>query len=339
MRDPATVIACGEANGQQAVQYVRDGHGLRIGNRKVLGAGALITIVLAVTAAAVFISHAGQGRSVTGKVFSGGHYGFSDPVAIAVSGAELWVVNEDGNSVTELNASNGHWVQTLSGASYGFNRPDAIVADGTRLWVANGGGLGSVTELSAEDGRLIQTISGGRYGFNYPQAITADATHVWVANNSGGANDDGSVTELDARDGRWVQTLSGSGYGFMHPVAIAVGGGHVWVGNYYGSYGGNSVTELSVADGRFVQAVAGGGPGFDDAAGIVYSGRAYMGWRLLPGFCDRTRRHRRSSSSEYLEEGSRSMDHRGQRRTCLGRKSQQSRRPTGHRLDHRAERG
>ncbi len=53
-----------------------------------------------------------------------------------------------GNSVTEFNASNGSWVQTLSGGSYGFNGPGDVAFDGTHLWVANRAG-NSVTDIPA----------------------------------------------------------------------------------------------------------------------------------------------------------------------------------------------
>ena len=95
-----------------------------------------------------------------------------------------------GDSVTELNASDGSWVQTLSGGSYGFNAPYAIAVDGAHVWVANSSG-DSVTELNASNGSWVQTLSGGNYGFNNPLAIAVDGSHVWVADANGN-----SVTEL-----------------------------------------------------------------------------------------------------------------------------------------------
>jgi hypothetical protein len=55
-----------------------------------------------------------------GTNFSGGSYGFNDPNAIAFDGTHLWVTNDLGSSVTELNASDGSWVRTVSGGSYGL---------------------------------------------------------------------------------------------------------------------------------------------------------------------------------------------------------------------------
>ena len=49
--------------------------------------------------------------------------------------------------MTELNAADGTWIQTLSGGNYGFNHPYGIAADRSHVWVANNAGQ-SVTELT-----------------------------------------------------------------------------------------------------------------------------------------------------------------------------------------------
>ena len=56
--------------------------------------------------------------------------------------------NAGGNSLTEINASDGSLVRTVSGADYGFNNPKGIVFDGTYLWVTNASG-NTVTEVFA----------------------------------------------------------------------------------------------------------------------------------------------------------------------------------------------
>ncbi len=105
--------------------------------------------------------------------FSGGSYGFDDPLAIAFDGRALWVPNYDSDSVTEVNASNGSWIRTLSGGSYGFDKPMGIAFDGTHMWVANQNG-NSVTEFDATNGSWIRTLSGGSYGFDDPVSIAFD---------------------------------------------------------------------------------------------------------------------------------------------------------------------
>ena len=69
-----------------------------------------------------------------------GSYGFDYPLGIAFDGTHLWVDNYGGNFVTERDASDGTWVQTLLGVSYGFNYPFGVAFDGSHLWVTNVGG-------------------------------------------------------------------------------------------------------------------------------------------------------------------------------------------------------
>jgi hypothetical protein len=81
------------------------------------------------------------------RTLSGGRYGFNSPVAIADDGVHVWVANGLGDSVTELDASNGQWVRTLSG----IPSPVAIAVGGARVWVVSAPdhGPGSVTEIPA----------------------------------------------------------------------------------------------------------------------------------------------------------------------------------------------
>ncbi len=207
------------------------------------------------------------------SVYSGRSYHFSNPLAIAVDGTHVWVANYSGNSVTELNASDGKWELTLSGGSYGFNEPGKIAVDGAYLWVPNSGG-DSVTELNASDGSWVRTLSGGSYGFDRPWAIAVDGSHLWVANQGG------SVTELNASDGSWVRTLSGGSYGFDGPWAIAADGTHLWVANNTNS-SGDSVTELNASDGSWVRTLSGGSYGFNGPYAIAVDGTHV--WVANPG--------------------------------------------------------
>ena len=75
-------------------------------------------------------------------------YQFNDPVNIASNGTRVWVTNNNGGSVTELNASTGALVKVLGGLSYQFSQPSAVAFDGTHVWVTNFGG-DSVTEFPA----------------------------------------------------------------------------------------------------------------------------------------------------------------------------------------------
>jgi DNA-binding beta-propeller fold protein YncE len=80
------------------------------------------------------------------RTLSGGSYGFCYPLGVAFDGTHIWVANSCGSSVTELNASDGSWVQTLTNASYGFSAPWGLAFDGTHIWVTNQSG-NTVTEV------------------------------------------------------------------------------------------------------------------------------------------------------------------------------------------------
>ena len=75
-------------------------------------------------------------------------YTFSDPYGVAFDGSHIWVANYGNDSVTELKASDGSFVQKLSSGSYVFNGPYGVAFDGSHIWVTNWGGK-SVTEINA----------------------------------------------------------------------------------------------------------------------------------------------------------------------------------------------
>ena len=195
-------------------------------------------------------------------ILSGGSYGFDGPGAVVSDGANLWVTNASGNSVTEFKASDGSWIQTLSDVSYGFDSPGAIAFDGTDLWVTNSAG-NSVTEIKASDGSLVRVLTDVSYGFDSPGAIAFAGTHLWVTNAAGN-----SVTEFKASDGSLVQVLSDVSYGFDSPGAIAFDGTDLWATNS----AGNSVTEFKASDGSLVQVLTDVSYGFDSPGAITFGG-------------------------------------------------------------------
>ncbi len=193
-------------------------------------------------------------------------WGFGQPNAVSSDGTDVWVLNSNGNSVTELSAATGALVQFISGSKYRIKQPEAISSDGTHVWVANSPfGGGSVTELSASTGALVQVIKGAQYGFAEPEGISSDGTHVWVPNSL-----TNSVTELSAATGALVQIISGASYGFGDPRAISSDGTHVWVPDPRT----NSVTELSAATGALVQVISGASYGFDQPETVSSDGHA-----------------------------------------------------------------
>ena len=68
-----------------------------------------------------------------GGPYSGDAYGFGQPAGVAFDGTHVWITNQNGNSVTQINADDGSLVQVLSDARYGLNGPAYIAFDGTHV--------------------------------------------------------------------------------------------------------------------------------------------------------------------------------------------------------------
>ncbi len=197
---------------------------------------------------------------------------FDSPSGLAFGGGHLWVTNEAGNSVSEIDPSTGSWITTLNAHKYGFRQPSAITRDGAYLFVANA--TGSVSELRASNGAFVRTIAGSRYHFVNPVAIEAAGSFVLVLNggrpNITGTSV-GSITVIRASNGSPVRTVSGASFAFDEPMALAVSGAVAFVADK----GDNSVTEVRIANGRLVRVVA--QQGLDAPDGIaIADGNAWV---------------------------------------------------------------
>lgn len=186
---------------------------------------------------------AGTGAVI--KSFVGTKDGITYPVALAVSGPYLWVVDSGYHGglggVTRIDSRNGSTL-TKNGTDYGFERPSSIAASGGRIWVLNDPYRGrlSVTEINASDGSFIRRLSGPQYDFGMyvhylqyrPEGIAASGDRVWVADPVGGSEGHGAVTEINAKTGALVRVLSGSPYNFYTPDALVASGSDVWVSSF-----------------------------------------------------------------------------------------------------------
>jgi hypothetical protein len=149
------------------------------------------------------------------------------PYGAAFDGANIWVANYGTNNVTKLQASTGNLVQNYTVGT----GPVGIAFDGANIWVTNHTG-NTVTKLVAATGQVLNTYNVG----NGPYGVAFDGTNIWVANEGSG-----TVTELSASNGAPLGTFTvGSA-----PVGIVFDGTNIWVANY----SSNNVTKLRAADG------------------------------------------------------------------------------------------
>jgi hypothetical protein len=185
---------------------------------------------------------------------------FDAPSGLAFGSGHLWVTNQAGDSVTEINPTSDAWIGSFTRSKgYSFNQPVAITQAGADLFVANAGN--SVTEMSSSNGKLVRTLKGASFHFAKPEAITSAGNTILVLNS--GAGKAGSITEFNARTGSFLRTISGSSFKFDDPAAFTVSGSDVFVADE----DNNSVTEVNVANGKLVRVVS--GEGLDAPDGIA----------------------------------------------------------------------
>jgi hypothetical protein len=189
---------------------------------------------------------------------------FDEPTGLAIGGGHLWVANKAGDSVTEINPSNGAWITTITRAKgYDFNKPVAITRNGANLFILNAGD--SVTEIAASNGKLVRVISGARFHFANPVAVTSTGSTMLVLNAGSATAPTGSITEFNARTGAFLRRVSGGKFAFANPQALTVSGTNIFVADE----GNASVTELKVANGALVRVIQ--GQGLDAPDGIAVS--------------------------------------------------------------------
>jgi hypothetical protein len=172
---------------------------------------------------------------------------FDYPVGLAFSGGHLWVANEDGNSVSEINPANGSWLASLTSGPYGIEHPTGIASYGSDIFVANS--AGSVSEVSASSRQLVRIVFGTQYRFKNPVAITEAGGRVLVLN---AGTSTGSITEFNAHNGALIRVISGSQYDFRGSSALAIYGLDAFVANKTT----DAVTEVNMNSGRLVRVVS-----------------------------------------------------------------------------------
>jgi hypothetical protein len=204
-------------------------------------ARAIVLTALCVAVAASLISYALlTGHQPAKKISSGDLIGvysayLNGPEGIATAGTTVWITNDGNNTVTELDALNGHFIRSVSGASGDFNASGLIAADRYHVWIPS---ASSIAELNVGNGS-VKVLNEHGHGLNYPAAIADDGTHVWITSGVD------SLIELDAGTGRWIRTItlpgdSASGSG------ISVSGNNVWV------EGSSMVVEINAGNGSVV---------------------------------------------------------------------------------------
>ncbi|MGB8179158.1 MAG: hypothetical protein WCF63_03235 [Acidimicrobiales bacterium] len=209
-------------------------------SRTVRAVGWLSALVALATCAWIIPSNVGATSLTSGREFD-------YPSGLVFAAGHLWVTNEHGNSVSEINPSNGAWMASLTSGPYGIDAPSAIATNGPDIFVANS--VQSISEVNASTRQLVRIVFGSAYHFSKPVAITVAGGRVLVLNAGSGV---GSITEFSAQNGLPLTNISGSQFAFDDPVAFATNGPDVYVADK----GNNSVTEVNMVTGQLIDVIS-----------------------------------------------------------------------------------
>jgi hypothetical protein len=138
----------------------------------------------------------------------GGH-----PNGAAFDGANVWLVNAPGDSVTKIRANDSAVLGTFA---VGYI-PGYGAFDGANVWITNLGD-NTVTKLRASDGANLGTFPTGKY----PWGITFDGSNIWVGNIL-----DNTVSKIRPSDGATLGVFPSGSF----PIALAFDGKNIWVTN------------------------------------------------------------------------------------------------------------
>lgn len=181
----------------------------------------------------------------------------STPQQVRSDGADLWVANINGDSVSRVRASDGRLLDTWTGANSAVGvlvamgkvfvtgdtgtgrlyqidptQPGGVVTtlvstlgngaaglafDGQRIWTANHGGSVSIVTLNP---LMVTNVT---TGFSEPAVLTFDGANIWVADQG-----DNTLKKL-ASNGTIIQTVSVGNT----PVGLAFDGTNIWAPNRF----------------------------------------------------------------------------------------------------------
>ena len=206
----------------------------------------------------------------------------SAPIGVQCDGLDVWVSNNNSNSVSRVRASDGRLLETWTGLEF----PDGVLSclgrifvtgngtpgklfsidpsqpagsalavatlgdisqgvafDGARIWTANGGG-GSVS-IVTPGSAPPWTVTTVTSGFNAPNGLVFDGSNVWVADNGAG-----TLLKLSSSGAILLTVTVGTS-----PQRPVYDGANIWVPNF----SDNSATVVHASNGIVLATLTGNG--------------------------------------------------------------------------------
>jgi hypothetical protein len=156
--------------------------------------------------------------TATATVLGGSGYDLDNPIAMAVSGADLFVLNSD-SVVSEVSTTTGDPVATFSGSKFAFNDPTSITAWDGEVFVVDSGSNSVTAFAPATD--VVSIISGSEFQFDFTvaagspvaAAATTRAGVLWVTSPA-----TSTVTEVKIRTLGLLQVITNGNLANPGPI-------------------------------------------------------------------------------------------------------------------------
>jgi YVTN family beta-propeller protein len=176
--------------------------------------------------------------------------GGNSPFGLAFDGTNIWVANNQSDTVSKVNAVTG--VSTNITLPVG-SLPFEVAFDGTNIWVTDNG-TGKVSKIVAATGAVVgsgfPTSLVAPVAGSGPAGIAFDGTNIWVTNSV-----PGTVSKLNPATGAIVDEFATS-VGTAQvlaadadPIGVAFDGTNIWVANNATA----TVSKINRAAGTFVE--------------------------------------------------------------------------------------
>jgi hypothetical protein len=138
------------------------------------------------------------------------------PVQVACDGADLWVTDFSGGTVSRVRASDGKLLETWTGAT----NPFGVVVAAGKVFVTGSTNPGKLYQIDPTQPAGMVTTLTSSLG-DSPRGIAFDGSRIWTANRLGGSV---SIVSLGTLT---VNTVPA----FIFPAGLVYDGANMWVTN------------------------------------------------------------------------------------------------------------
>jgi hypothetical protein len=138
------------------------------------------------------------------------------PLQVACDGADLWVTDNTGGTVSRVRASDGELLGTWTGATNAYG---VVVATG-KVFVTGSTSPGKLYQIDPTQPPGTVTTMTSSLG-NNPRGISFDGSQIWTANYPGSV----SIVSLSTLSVNTVQL-------FAQPNGILYDGANIWITDY-----------------------------------------------------------------------------------------------------------